>query len=375
MIVGRPGRRWLSALASAGLIQTACHEPPAAPRSRAKPATATSTLGAPTSTAAAAPARPELVYRSHRAMGTQITLTAYTTDPAGAVLAFDDAFREFDRLEALMTTWREDSEISRLNAAAGKRPVPITPELFDALARAQALSVLTSGKFDVTFGVMAGLWKFDQDQDDSIPPHAEIRKRIALIDYRKLVLDRPNQTAYLTRAGMKVHLGGIGKGFGVDRAVAILRRAGVRDFMVQAGGDLYVAGRHGDRPWRVGIRDPRGTPDKYFAASEVTDATFSTSGDYERSFISGGKRYHHIIDPATGAPATASRSVTVMAPDATTAEGLSKGVFILGPEKGLALVEQVEGAGVVIVDAKNQVHISSRLAGKVKILFPPTGGL
>jgi thiamine biosynthesis lipoprotein len=142
--------------------------------------------------------------------------------------------------------------------------------------------------------------------------------------------------------------------------------------MVQAGGDMYVAGARGDRPWRVGIRDPRGGPSSYFAAAEVTDATFSTSGDYERAFLEDGVRYHHILDPATGRPAPACRSVTVMARDATTAEGLSKGVFILGPEAGLALVEGVEGAGAVVVDAANRVHVSRRLEGRIKQLHPPT---
>jgi len=171
-----------------------------------------------------------------------------------------------------------------------------------------------------------------------------------------------------------MHLGGIGKGYGVDRAVALLVAAGLTDFMVQAGGDLYVAGQRGDRPWRVGIRDPRGTRDAFFAAAEVSDGTFSTSGDYERFFIEDGVRYHHILDPDAGRPARGTRSVTIMAKDAMTADALSTGLFILGAKRGLEIVERLPGVGAVIVDAANEVHISSRLKDKVKVFKPPTPG-
>lgn len=312
------------------------------------------------------------IYRSHQTMGTMVTLTAYTADPDAAEAAFLDAFAEFDRLDALLTVWRPDSEVSQINAKAGVGPAKIGPETMDALQQAQRWSKLTGGKFDVTFGALSGLWKFDHDQDDRIPSPAEVKKRLPLVGWEMLVLDPEQSTAFLEKKGMKVHLGGIGKGFAVDKVVTLLKRRGLTDFMVQAGGDLYVSGRHGERAWRVGIRDPRGPADRYFAAAEVTDATFSTSGDYERFFIHEGRRYHHILDPDLGEPARGTRSVTIMAPDATTAEGLSKGVFILGAEKGIPLVEATEGAGCVVVDDQNHVHISKRLQGKVKILFPPT---
>lgn len=316
-----------------------------------------------------------LVYRSYQVMGTQMTLTAFTTDEAGALLAFDDAFAEMKRLEDLLTVWKEDSDVSRINQAAGKAAVKVAPETMECLRLAKRFAELSKGKFDPTFGALSGLWKFDHDQDDKIPAPAEVKKRLRLIDYRRLILDEAHATAKLERAGMKLHLGGIGKGYAVDKAVALIRSRGFSDFMVQAGGDLYVAGRRGDRPWRVGIRDPRGPPSAYFAASEVTDASFSTSGDYERTFIQDGVRYHHILDPDTGNPAMACRSVTIMAKDAVTADGISKGVFILGPKDGLPLIESIDGAGAVIVDRANQVHVSQRLVGKVKILHPPIEGL
>ncbi|MBK6685688.1 MAG: FAD:protein FMN transferase [Deltaproteobacteria bacterium] len=326
-----------------------------------------------TSTQVVDPRRP--VHRSYDVMGTQMTLTAFTADEAKAVLAFDDAYREMKRLEDLLTVWKPDSDVSRINAAAGNGVgVKVQPETMECLRLAVHFAQLTGGKFDPTFGALSGLWRFDHDQDNVIPDRTQVRKRLKLIDYRQLTLDEATQSAKLERPGMKLHLGGIGKGYAVDKTVALLRARGFQDFMVQAGGDLYVAGTRGPRAWRVGIRDPRGPPSSYFAASEVTDASFSTSGDYERAFLKDGVRYHHILDPATGNPAMACRSVTIMAKDAVTADGISKGVFILGPEKGLALVEAIDGAGAVIVDRNNQVHLSKRLEGRVKLLHPPTPG-
>jgi thiamine biosynthesis lipoprotein len=171
---------------------------------------------------------------------------------------------------------------------------------------------------------------------------------------------------------MNVNLGGIGKGYTVDRARDILRRRGFHDFMIQFGGDMYVAGREGDRPWRLGIQDPRGPVNRIFAEMDLSDSTFSTSGDYERFFIKDGHRYHHIIDPATGEPAGQCRSVTLITGSATIADGLSKGVFILGPEAGMALIERLPDVQGVIVSAKNEVLVSAGLKGRLKVLAPPT---
>jgi FAD:protein FMN transferase len=318
---------------------------------------------------------PRIVARTRPVMGTIATMTAWTADEPGAVAAFDAAFTEVERLERLMTVWRKDSDISRLNDAAGKGPVKMAPEVIDALLRARQVSEWTGGQFDVTFGALSGLWKFDQDQDNRVPDPAEVAKRLPLIDYRDLAIDAKAGTAELRRAGMRAHLGGIGKGYAVDAAVRILRARGFRDFMIQAGGDLYVAGMRGGRAWRVGIRDPRGPPERFFAATEITDATFSTSGDYERSFVKGGVRYHHILNPRTGQPARLCRSVTIKAPDATLADGLSTGVFLLGPEEGMALVGRLPGVDAVIVDAHNHVVVSPGLKGRLKILMQPTDGI
>ena len=313
-----------------------------------------------------------LVERTHASMGSELRLSAWTADETAASAAFEEVFREFERLEDLLSTWRDGSDIQRLNAAAGKHPVPAGAELRDILRTARQVSEWTGGKFDVTFGVMSGLWKFDyQNKDGTIPDPNEVVRRRKLIDYHELVVDEDAGAAFLRREGMIANLGGIGKGYAVDRARDILRARGFRDFMIQFGGDVYAAGHRDDRPWRLGIQDPRGPANSIFASADLSDSTFSTSGDYERFFIKDGRRYHHILDPATGEPAMGCRSVTIMTDSATIADGLSTGVFILGPEAGMALIERLPGIEGVIVSANNAVLVSSGLKDRVTLLAPP----
>jgi len=306
-------------------------------------------------------------------MGTELRVTLWTGDDVRAAAATAAVFREFDRLDAMMSVWKDGSDIVRLNAAAGRAAVPISPETRDVLHIAREISEQTDGTFDITFAALSGLWKFDyQDKDESIPDRKEIEKRLPLVNYRDVLVDDAAGTAILRRKGMRVNLGGIGKGYAVDRAADILRRSGVRDFMIQAGGDMYVGGTRGDRPWRLGIRDPRGPAERIFAALDLSDGTFSTSGDYERFFVKGGVRYHHIIDLRVGEPARLCRSVTLVTDRAVIADALAKGVFILGPDAGMALIERTPGVQGVIVSAKNEVSISSGLRSRLILLAPPT---
>ena len=316
--------------------------------------------------------RPQAFERVGLTMGSELKLTVLTSDQSAAGAAFDAVFAEFDRLDALMSVWKPGSDVLRLNAAAGDHPVRVSPDTIEALRIAHEVSDWTSGTFDVTFGALTDVWKFDQDQDGSIPTPDAIRKRLPLIGYRALRLDALAGTAFLERKGMRAHLGGIGKGYAVDRAAKILRGRGFRDFAVQAGGDLYVGGSHGDRPWKLGIADPRAPDGPSFATIELSDSTFSTSGDYERAFIKDGVRYHHILDLSTGQPARASRSVTLVTDRAVIADALAKGVFILGPKEGMALIERLPGVEGVIVSAKNDVLVSSGLKNRLTIVHQPT---
>jgi thiamine biosynthesis lipoprotein len=236
---------------------------------------------------------------------------------------------------------------------------------------------LSDGRFDITFQALSKVWKFGSAQEDTpkLPTRAEVEQLRKLVDYRRVELDQAGHRVRIGK-GQQMGLGGIAKGYIVDRAAAVLHECGVRGFLAQAGGDLYGSGRKPDgSPWVSGVQDPRGKLGEFFAVLELTDHAFSTAGDYARAYVVGGKRYHHIIDPKTGYPATACRSVTIWAPDATTADGVDDAVFILGPERGLKLVESLDGVGAVIVDAKNHVFISERVKDKVKVLKQPTDAL
>jgi thiamine biosynthesis lipoprotein len=316
-----------------------------------------------------------IVERAAPAMGSEVRFTARTSDQAAAESAFDAAVAEFNRLDRLLSVWHESSDVSRLNAAAGDYAVALAPETLEILQVALRVSEWTGGKFDVTFGALSGLWRFDHDQDDRIPTREAVARQLPLVGYEWLHVDSVAQTAFLEKRGARVHLGGIGKGFAVDRAAALFRSRGLHDFMIQSGGDLYVAGDRGDRPWRVGIRDPRGPADQIFAALHLSDGTFSTSGDYERSFIQDGRRYHHLLDPDRGEPASGCRSVTIVAPNAIVADALSTGVFIMGPESGMALVERLPGIEAVVVTKDNEVLVSSGLEEHLTLVAPPTDAI
>jgi len=313
-----------------------------------------------------------LVERAGPAMGSELRLTAWTADEGAARSAFDAAFTEFDRLDGLMSVWRAGSDVLRMNAAAGERAVPVSADVRDALRTARQISEWTGGKFDVTFGALADVWKFDHDQDNTVPDAGAIQRRLPLIDYRQIEIDESTGTVRVKRRGMRVHLGGIGKGYAVEHAMNIMRRAGLRDFLIQAGGDLYAAGLKDGKPWRLGIDDPRGPGGRSFATVDLSDGTFSTSGDYARSFMKDGIRYHHLLDPATGQPARGCRSVTIVADSPLLADGLSTGVFILGPIDGMALIERLPDVEGVIVTAKNEVLVSSGLKDTFVLLAPPT---
>ncbi len=317
--------------------------------------------------------------RKYGAMGTEITLSAWTTDEAKAERAFGAGYDEIRRIEILMTDWERpgepESDVVRINKAAGKDAVRVSAETFEVIGKSLDMSRKSHGAFDITFAAMKGLWKFDEDLEKKLPPPAEIARRRRLINWRDVVVDAKATTVKLRRPGMRLGLGGIAKGYAVDRCAAVLRGEGLTDFMVQAGGDLFVAGSKGPTNWMVGVRDPRGGPRDIIARMPIKDHAFSTAGDYERSFVLDGKRYHHIIDPATGYPATASREVTIFAPTAFLADALDDAVFILGPKKGLALVDSFPDCSTMIVDAKNQVWMSKSLEGKLQRTGPPTDGI
>ncbi len=318
------------------------------------PASARADAGAPR-------ARQEPMHFQARSMGTVVILTIWSDDPGGAKAASEAVFAEFRRLDQLLSNWVDTSEVSKINAAAGVSAVPVSDETLKIIQFGQSVARKSGGAFDMTVGAYRGLWKFDEDKDGTLPDPKDVAARRKLTGWRDLVVDAKKKTVKLRRKGMAITLGGIAKGYAVDRAVALLRGRGVNDFIMQAGGDLYVSGSKGAQKWRVGIRDPRGGRDAPFAITELRDRTFSTSGDYERGFVKDGVRYHHILDPKTGQPARLCRSVTVSAKDALTADAWSKPLFILGPERGLKLLKTMPDLQAVFIDDKNQIRTSAGL--------------
>jgi thiamine biosynthesis lipoprotein len=337
-------------------------------------------LGALLAQAAPAPeAGARVVARTLPVMGTEVTFSAYTGDADTAEQAFTAAYDEIRRLERLMTDWERpgepESDIVKINKAAGKKAVKVDPETIEVIEKSLEMSRRSEGAFDITFAAMHGLWKFDEDMDHTIPAAEEIDKRRKLINWRDVIVNAKAGTVKLRRAGMRMGLGGIAKGYAVDRCAAVMHAEGFSNFMVQAGGDLYVAGRKGSANWMVGVRDPRGGPRDIIARMPIQDHAFSTAGDYERGFVLNGKRYHHIIDPKTGYPATASREVTIFAPNAFLADALDDSVFILGPDKGMKLVDSYPDCATLIVDAQNKVWMSKSLEGKLQRTAAPTDGI
>ena len=364
-------QRVCARLVSVGLALAAlgCDDEPARPAS--PPAAA---LSAPKPNAQ--PARVEF---KAQAMGTEVQIIAYTTprvDEAGVRDAIGQAMGEIARLEALMSSWRKDSEVSRINRQAPE-PVKVSPETLEVVEKSLWAGKLSEGTFDITFQSMSDLWKFGDaaDREPKPPSPRAVKAKLPLVDYRRVLVDLDACTVQVPK-GVQIGLGGIAKGYIVDRAASVLKQAGLVSFLVKAGGDLIGVGRKPDgSPWVSGIQDPRAKSGDYFATLELTDHAFSTAGDYARSYVHDGKRYHHIIDPRTGYPATASRSVTVWAPSALLADAVDDAVFILGPERGLELAAELNDVGVVVVDAQNRVHISPILKDKVKILQPPSDGI
>jgi thiamine biosynthesis lipoprotein len=305
------------------------------------------------------------------AMGTKVraTICPQSNDTEGLKKAEEAAqavLAEVQRLEQLWSTWIPESEMSRLNRAAGGPALQVSLETARLLATARKASEQSQGIFDITFSPLGEVWQFDTPPGSheptklaKVPSQAEVAARLLRVGYRFLQVDAKKRTARLTQRGSSVHLGGIGKGAAVDAAVALLRARGFSHFAVQAGGDLYCAGQNGQRPWRIGIAHPR-KPGAILGIVDIREAAFSTSGDYERFAILDGKRYHHILDLRSGWPAQASQSATVLAASATEAEILTKWAFVVGGAQGLELLAS-RGAKGVLVDRDGKVWTSAGL--------------
>ncbi len=295
--------------------------------------------------------------RAEAIMGTAISVELWSEDRQAGEAAITAVMDEMHRIDRAMSPHRPDSELSRINDEAAERPVPLSQEMFRLLALAQRFSELSGGAFDLTYAAVGRLYDY---RAGTAPDAATLEAARALVGWRGLELDPAARTVRFAKPGMRIDLGGFAKGHAVDNAVALLRKRGIAHAYVAAGGDSRVVGDRRGRPWTIAIRDPR-REGEVVAVLPLEDCAISTSGDYERYFERDGVRCHHIVDPATGRSPSALRSVTILAADGLTCEALSKSVFVLGAERGLALVESLADVDAVVVDATGRLHRSSGL--------------
>lgn len=294
---------------------------------------------------------------SEAIMGTPIQVELWSESKRIADTCIQQVMDEMRRIDRTMSPWIQSSELFAINQSAAQRPVRISEELFRLIERSIRLSELSQGAFDITFASIGERYDYRKGKR---PSDAQIANQLPKINYRHILLDKQNHTVRFAQNGVRIDLGGIAKGHAVDNSIAILRQCGISEALVSAGGDSRIIGDKHGRPWMTGIRDPR-HKDASAIVIPLSDTAVSTSGDYERYFIEDGIRYHHILSPKTGKSVDTTRSVTILGPDATTTDGLSTTVFVLGPERGLALVEKLEGIDAVIIDAKGRIHYSSGL--------------
>jgi thiamine biosynthesis lipoprotein len=314
-------------------------------------------------------------------MDTLVTITVVSNSRDSAEKAIDTAFSEIEKLEKLSNFFSPDSEVSQINKNAGFSEVKVSPDILDILDKALLVSERTEGAFDVTMGPVITLYDFYKKIK---PEQIAIKKNLSLVNYRDLIIDRNKSTAYLKKKGMLIDLGGISKGYAADKAVETLKRNGINSGLVSVAGDIKAFGLKSDkRPWKIGIRNPRtfltpplvkggkgGFSDDIMATIGLRDMAISTSGDYERCFMLDGKRYHHLLSPKTGYPAEECRSVSIIAKEGVFTDAFATGVFILGPEKGMRVLEKM-GFDGVIVDSQGKVFTTPGIRGKIEFKKTP----
>jgi len=307
--------------------------------------------------AAATPARAEWFQREEAIMGTRVAVELWSEDAALAARAMDAVIAEMRRTDELMSTYKPESQLSAVNAHAFDGPVEVDPEIIDVVARSFDFSRMSNGAFDVTYASVGHLYDYRAHQR---PSKQQVAAALPGVDYRQVEVDRARNTIRFLRKGVRIDLGGIAKGYAVDRSIGILRGLGIEHAMVNAGGDTRLLGDRLGKPWIVGIRDPR-NEGRMVTRLPLEDEAISTSGDYERYFEEDGVRYHHILVPGTGDVAREVRSATVIGADATLTDGLSTTVFVLGVQRGMELVSRLPGVEAVIVDKDGRIFYSDGL--------------
>ncbi len=301
----------------------------------------------------AACARNVTVQKTESIMGTDVTITVVSRSPEEGGAAIDAGMAELRRLDAMMSLYKDTSEITQVNREAGKHPVKVSPEMIEAVEDATEVSKLSGGVFDVTIGPLVVLWQM-RLKEGRVPTDAEIARIRPLVNYRNIAIDKKASTIFLKKPDMILDFGGM-KGYTADRVRDLFQKRGIKNAVIAVAGDIWVMGHREDgKPWRIGVQHPR-QKDKVLAVLDLSDKYISTSGDYERFFIVHKKRFHHIIDPRTGKPSRGVISCTVIGDKGALIDPLAKAPFILGPAEGLKIVKKV-GAEAIIVDEEGRVY-------------------
>ena len=293
----------------------------------------------------------------HAIMGTEVGIELWHEDVKRSELCADQVFAEMRRIDALMSPYIPESELSKINNQAADSPVTISEEMYGLIKESLKYSELSSGAFDITFSSVGYLYDYRKKQH---PSDSTINKLLSAINYRHISLDESKHTIRFAMKGVRIDLGGIAKGYAVDNAVAILRACGIQNGYVNAGGDSFVLGDRNGQPWMLGVKHPR-QENKVVVRLPVSNVAVSTSGDYERFFIEDGKRIHHILRPATGKPVTETWSVTVIGNSALETDALSTTLFVMDWKSAMELVNKLKGIDAIIIDAKGEMHYSSGL--------------
>ncbi|KQS30903.1 FAD:protein FMN transferase [Dyadobacter sp. Leaf189] len=298
--------------------------------------------------------------RTTMLMGGRFDITIVAQDSAAAEMHIDTVISEITRIENLISDWKPSSQVSEVNANAGIRPVKVDAEVFELTERALSLSELTGGAFDISFAAMERIWKYDGSMTQMPSPEA-VKKSVALVGYRNIILDKANSTIFLKMKGMKIGFGALGEGYATDKCRQMMLAKGVEAGIVNGSGDMSVWGKQPDgRDWVIGINDPA-RAGELFAVLPIHQGAVVTSGSYEKFVMLDGKRYSHIINPATGYPATGLTSVTVFGPSAEMANGFSTSLMVMGKTAGLALLDQYPAFSCMMIADNGQVFCSKNL--------------
>lgn len=309
---------------------------------------------------------PHLVKRSQMLMGTVVFVTAVGSDESTVQQAAKAGLDEIRRLEELLSTWIPTSELSKVNAAAGRGPIQVSQETFEVLTRSLEMAKLTQEGFNVAVGPAVKAW--DASGEGQVPSQEDLEALRPQMELSNMRLDEKTRSVWLRRPGMSIDVGGIGKGYAADLAARVMQASGATAGVVALSGDIKTFGRMPDHQRFVfGIQHPRKEQGEVLGRIELEDEAVSTAGDYQRYFMKDGVRYHHILDPATLLPARGCQSVTVIAKDGVMADGLDTGIFVMGPDKGMALIESLPDVEGVIVDQEGTVFVSSGLKGRLSL--------